>query len=395
MSEPGAHPHVAVTPVAAPALSIPDRWSRTLLWTAALGALVFLMGLFVAPERTWGGYLMGYTWFVQLALAGPLFLAIVHLTGARWGYPLRRIPEAMGATLPIALGLGLLLLAGIHSLYEWSHAQVVAEDPLLQHKSAWLFTTGFAVRLVAYFAIWLWLGGKVLRRSLSREADPERRRGDVGTSALYMAVFAVTFSLASVDWLLSLDAHWFSTMYALYVLSGLACAGAAACTIALVWLRRSGALRAVVTRDVLDDLGKVLLGLSLLWAYLWYCQYMIVWYSDLPEETGYYILRRSGDWGPLVPASLVIHFAVPFLALMLRAWRRNGVALVRISVVILIGHALDLFVMIAPPLQPDGPAVGLWELGPVVGALALFAWAMLRGLARAPLSAPGAPATTR
>ena len=221
--------------------------------------------------------------------------------------------------------------------------------------------------------------------SSSDEPQPERRRRTLVTSALFMATFAITFSLASVDWIQSLDPHWFSTMFALRTLSGAVCSGLALCTILLVVARRRGPLRHVVTKDVMDDLGKILLGFSLFWGYIWYCEYMIVWYSNIPEETGYYLLRREGDWGTLQPVNLIVNFAVPFLCLMLRAWRRNGVVLMRIAGWILVGHALDLYVMIAPPLMPGDPQLGLWELGPLIGACALFGWILVRKLSSGPL----------
>jgi hypothetical protein len=360
----------------------PPRLLRILLATASAGALVFLCGTMIAPERVWGGYLMGFIYFVGLALAGPLFLSILYLSDARWGRPLRRVPEAMSAALPVSFVLGLGLIMGTHALYEWSHEQVVAEDSLLLHKAPWLNVTGFSIRLVAYFAVWIWIGRKVAWRSSAQGTSLVRRRTDIRVSAAFMAALAFTFSLASLDWVQSLDPHWFSTMFALRTLSGVACAGLALCTILLVVLRRQGPLRDVVTRDVMDDLGKILLALSLFWAYIWYCEYMIIWYSDIPEETGYYLLRSRGGWETLVPVNLVVNFAIPFLALMLRSWRRNGVVLMRIAGVVLIGHALDLYIMIAPPIVGSELRLGLWELGPVIGAVALFGWILLRALSR-------------
>ncbi len=377
----------------APRYQASPRLLVGLLATAVAGGLVFLAGTIVAPDRVWGGYLMGFTYFVGLALSGPLFLSILYLCNARWGLPLRRVPEAMTAALPAAFVLGLGLIMGSHALYEWSHEQVVAQDPLLTHKSAWLNVFGFSLRLILYFAAWIWVGRRVARRSTSTEPGVERSRANVRTSALFMAVLAFTFSLASVDWIQSLDAHWFSTMFALRTLSGVGCAGLALCTVVLVALRRHGPLREVVTRDVMDDLGKILLALSLFWAYIWYCEYMIIWYSDIPEETVYYLLRNQGGWETLGPVNLLVNFAVPFLALMLRAWRRNGVVLMRIAAVVLVGHALDLYVMIAPPLMGGELWLGLWEIGPVIGTLALFAWLLLRALARAPLVPTDSPAS--
>ena len=357
---------------------------RGLVATACAGALVFLVGTVVAPERAWIGYLMGFSYFVGLALAGPLFLSIIYLSDARWARPLRRVPEAMGAALPVAFVLGLVLIMGMHALYEWSHEEVVAGDALLRHKASWLNAVGFSLRLILYFAVWIWIGRSVVRRSRMAPSAGSRR-GEIQASALFMAALAVTFSLASVDWIQSLDAHWFSTMFALRTLSGVACAGLALCTVVLVALRRAGPLRTVVTRDVLDDLGKILLSLCLFWAYIWYCEYMIIWYSDIPEETIYYLLRTQGGWETLVPVNLIVCFALPFLALMLRAWRRNGVILMRIAVLVLVGHALDLYVMVAPPVMHGELRLGLWEIGPLVGALALFSWVFLRALGRAPL----------
>ncbi len=369
-------------------MSISPRLLRGLFAAAVAGGVVLLLGTMIAPERVWGGYLMGFSYFVGLALAGPLFLSIHYLTRAKWSQPLRLVPEAMTAALPAAFVLGLVLLMGTHALYEWSHAAVVAEDALLQHKAPYLNLAGFALRLVAYFAIWIWLGRKLAARSRATEPPQQRRRRDIGFSALFMATFAITFSLASVDWIKSLDPHWFSTMFALRTLSGVGSAGLAVCVIVLVVLRRKGTLRAVVTRDVMDDLGKILLALSLFWAYIWYCEYMIIWYSNIPEETGYYLLRNQGGWGTLVRVNLIVNFAIPFLSLMLRAWRRNGVVLMRIAGVVLVGRALDLYVMVDPPILGGELRLGLWELGPLLGALALFAWILLRALARTPLAAP-------
>ncbi|MAF66964.1 MAG: hypothetical protein CMJ84_15075 [Planctomycetes bacterium] len=366
--------------------------SNGLLTTAGLGASLFLVGVMLQPERAWGGYLMGFIYFVGLALAGPLFLSIVYLCGASWARPLRRIPEAMSAALPVAFVLGLGLIVGTHELYEWSHAQVVEEDLLLSHKAAYLNVGGFSVRLIIYFVIWIWVGRKVVGLSTSRTPQPQGRRRSIAISALFMAVLSVTLSLASIDWVQSLDPHWFSTMFALRILSGFGCAGMALCTLVLTVLRRRGPMRAVVTAERMDDLGKILLSLALFWAYIWYCEYMIIWYTDIPEETGYYLLRRQGDWGTLLPVNLTVNFAVPFLVLMPRPWRRSSVILTRVAVLILVGHALDLFVMIAPPILGSDVRLGLWELGPLVGALALFGWILLRALGRAPLVPSESPA---
>lgn len=365
-----------------PTLSLSVAAKRALLLAVGLGTLVFFVGLAVEPARAWGAYLIAFNVFVGLALAGPLFLAIVYLSNGRWAMPLRRVPEAMGGALGVAGVLGLVLIIGTHTLYEWSHAQVVQGDALLRHKAPWLNVVGYSVRMVVYFAIWIWIARRLAARSSATEPEPERRRATIRDSATFMALFAVTFSLASLDWIQSLDPHWFSSMFALRTASGVCLAGLAFATIVLVEFRRRLGLRDVVTKHVLDDLGKVLLALSLFWAYIWYCQYMIVWYTNIPEETGYYLIRRTGDWTTLLRLNFAVNFGVPFLALMLGAWRRNAIVLQRIAMWILLGRVLDLFVLIAPPLQGVVPRFGLWEVGPVIAAFALFVLIFVKRLAR-------------
>lgn len=367
------------------------RVSRALVVTALAGGLLFLAGVLLAPTRAFGGYLMGSVCFTGLALAGPLFLSLLTLCGARWHEPLRRVPEALGAALPVAFLLALGLLPGIHALYEWSHAEVLRQDALLAHKSAWLNPSGFGLRLVLAFGAWILLGRLVLR---SRAEGPgsDRARA-LRRSAAFLFLFAPTYSLASIDWIGSLEPHWFSTLFALRTLSGLASAGLAFCILALVALRPRPAWKELLPRELLDDLGKLLMALTLLWAYVWYCQYMIQWYSNIPEETGYHELRKAGDWLTLSRLSLVLCFGLPFTTLLLRSFRRKPAVLARVAACVLLGHALDLFLLVAPPLQGASPSLGPWELGPLVGALALFTALFRRALSGAPRRAgrPAAP----
>jgi hypothetical protein len=371
---------------AAPDFVPPRRLVDVLRATALLGGVVFLVGLFVAPRRAWSGYLMGFVFLVGLGLSGGLFLSVLTLAGARWATALRRIPEAMTTVLPAAAFAGIALLGGVHSLYEWSHAGVVAEDPLLQGKVGYLNVPFFAARLVLFFALWIWLTRAMVKPSRLQDADgrPEHGRRRWMAAALFLPVFAVTFSFASIDWLESLEPHWFSTIYALGTLSGLGSSGLAICIILAVLLRR-GPLRGVVNDHHLDDLGKIGIGFALFWGYIWYCQYMLIWYTNMPEETPYYVLRSQGGWRVVSAVSVLLNWAVPFFALMPKAVRRSEALLVRVAWVMLAGQAVHLFMLVGPGIAGERPVVGLWEIGPVIGALGLFFWLTLRGLARAPL----------
>ena len=370
-----------------PLTFVPPRDTMLGLRVAAIvGGLAFLLGLFVAPERAWAGYLIGFTFFVGLALSGGLFISVLTLSNARWATVLRRIPEAMSGTLPVAALFGVALAGGVHSLYEWSHDSAVIADPILQAKAPYLNSGFFLLRLVLFFSLWIWICRRLVRTSHAQDLDGDRRhsRERVRWAALFMPIFAVTFSLASIDWLKSIEPHWFSTIYGLVTLSGVGTSGLAVCILLAVYLRR-GPLRGVIRMDHLDDLGRIGIGLALFWGYIWYCQWMLIWYTDMPEETPYYVLRAKGAWKHLMAANLLLNWMIPFFALMPRAMRRSETALVRIAWVMLVGQALNLYMLVEPALMREGPVLGLWEIGPIVGLLSLFLWQTLRNLSGSPL----------
>lgn len=347
----------------------------------AFGTASFIAGLFVEPQRAWGGYLIGFVSFAALALAGPVFLSMLALSGARWWIALQRIPEAMSKTLPVAGLLGLGLLFGVHHLYEWSHTEAVRTDTLLQHKSAWLNTTAFAVRMIVVFAIWILFARWLLARTAAVEANESEaisKRQRAG--AIFLAVLAITFSVASFDWLMSLEPHWFSTMFALMHFAGLGCAGVAAAIVLALVMEKQGALRGVLNQEHLHDLGRLLFSLTLLWAYLWFCQYMLIWYTNIPEETVHYATRQQGSWWLLVQATVIVKWTVPFLALLSRQACRSRKTLGRVAAFVLLGQAMEFFVQVGPTSLHGELAIGIWEVGPAIGTMCLFFLVTLRAL---------------
>ncbi len=370
-----------------------DHTRQVLRFVAIVAGLITLAGLFAAPERVWAGFLMGFSYFTLLALAGPVFLAFICLSGARWSISLERIPAAMSTTLPLAGGLGLVLLFGIHSLYEWPHASVLEHDVILQGKEAWLNPTAFALRLVGVFLVWCFFARKLstLSAQFARRPTEGLAISRVKWSAAFVAVTATTFSIASMDWLMSLEPHWFSTMFALLQFASLGAAGLAAAILILLRQERQGALVHPLRDDHLHDLGKILFSLTLLWVFCWYCQYMLIWYTNIPEETVHYTVRKEGPWWLLVQATVVIKWVVPFLALMPRSLCRNRKVLARVAICVLVGQALDLFVQVGPPLMGPHPVVGAWEVAPMAGALALFFLVAETAVARTPSVAPNHP----
>ena len=369
-----------------PSLSVPSGTTRALRVVAGLGGLLFLVGLFVAPQEAWTGYLMGFMLYVELALAGAFFLAILTLASARWAAALRRILEAMATALPVGGLLALILLGGVHTLYEWSHSNVVESDVLLLGKSGYLNVGFFVVRLVVFFTLWILLSRRMIRASRDQDTGggaAAKRRLLFG-AVFFLPVFAVTFSLASVDWLKSLEPHWFSTIYGLVTLSSLGSAGLAACLIFAILLRR-GPLKGIVRPDHLDDLGKIGMGFALFWGYIWYCQYALIWYTNMPEETPYYFIRSQGGWRLLSWVNVTLNWGIPFFALMPKFVRRTPRYLLQIAYVMLVGQALNMFMLVGPSQMGGSPHFSIYEVAPVIGAGALFFLLVLRGLAAAPL----------
>ena len=351
-----------------------SRLSRALLATAIVGGLGFVAGAFAAPERAWAGLLVGFHLVLGLALAGTVFLALLACSGARWAAALRRVPAAMSAALPVAALAALLLLFGVSRIFEWSHPSEVEHDAVLAEKSAYLNAPFLAVRTVVAFALWTWLAAKV------RSAAPGATR--VRWGAAFMAVFAVTFSWTSVDWLESLEPHWTSTIFALTSLAGLALSGIAVAIVLAIHMRRRGAWRGVLTDDHLHDAAKLLFAFSLFWSYVHYSQYLLIWYTNNPEETAWYAPRLHGMWWTTGALSFALNGVIPFVLLLFRRVRRSEGALLRIAALVLLGRVADLFFHVGPTLLRDTPWPSVWEVLPVVGLAAMFAFATLRALAQ-------------
>jgi hypothetical protein len=356
------------------------RGERRLLSLAVAGALITLVAFLADHEAAWAGLLVAGQFALGLALGGLLFLVFTYVMKAGWSVALRRIPEAMAGALPHAGGFVLLTLLVSLGAYEWSHADAVAGDALLQHKSGWLNVGAVLVRAVVCLGLWALFARALVRASRRQDlsGDLAETRRCVHLSCAFLAVFAVTFSVASFDWIMSLEAHWFSTVFAIYTFSGVFLSGVAAIILLAVALRRFGPLRDVVRPDHLHDLAKLAFGFTVFWAYIWFCQYMLIWYSDIPEETTYYVSRMKAPWHPWMLLNVAVNWLAPFLLLLPRPAKRNEAILVRVALLLLLGRLLDLHLMVAPPVVGAQPWSLLWTLGPIALALPLLVLVILR-----------------
>jgi len=297
--------------------------------------------------------------------------------------------------LPLAAVLLGVVWIARPQLYPWTTASSVeaASSPAMAFKLAWLSRPFFLFRAAAFLIIWIGFAVAIRRASLRQDGDGDRRwtRANVRLSAAFLLVFGVTFTLASFDWVMSLEPLWYSTIFGVYNFAGLFLSGLAAIVLIALWLERAGPLRHVLTDDHLHDLGKLLFAFSVFWMYIWFSQYMLIWYTNIPEETAYFVRRAHGGWFVLFLANVVLNWLVPFVVLLRRDAKRRRQTLGLVAAIVLVGRWLDVYLLIFPAVVGDAPRIGLWELGLTAGGLGAFGLALvwaLRGASAVPLADP-------
>ncbi len=367
----------------------PRRLLRVLQGLAVLGGVTLAAGLVLAPQRAWANVLLAGNYLVGLALGGLVLVALHYVTGARWSAPLRRPMEALAAALPVA-GVALLVVLLLKpSLYSWTGpAPAGAEEPSAL-RAFWLSRPFFLLRALAYLAVWLAFAAALVRatRRQDETGDPAPTTRILRLSAGFLVAFGVTCWLSSDDWLMSLEPDWSSTIFAVYNFAGFFLSALAAVTLLAVWLRRAGPLRGVTT-DQLHDLGTLLFAFSSFWMYTWFCQYLLIWYTNHPEETAYFERRQDGAWPALVLLAVVLNWAIPFAVLLFRPAKCRPAILAAVCLIILAGRWVDLFVMIFPSQGEALARPGVAEAGIALGAVGVGTLAVLRSLSRAPLPRP-------
>jgi hypothetical protein len=360
-----------------------ERYQRPALLVGTAALAVCVVGAFFAPAQFFRSYLFAFLFWTGVALGCMAIAMLHHVTGGAWGLPIRRPLESGTRTLPLMLLLFLPLLLGARRIYEWADPAAVARDPILRHKSLYLNLPFFTGRALLYFAAWLALAYFLNRWSLEQDStgpQPIARRLQLLSSAGLVA-WGLTVTFASIDWAMSLEAHWFSTMYGVLFIAGQGLTAFAFIVVVLVLLAGTPPLAGYVRERHYHDLGKLMLAFVMFWAYVSFSQYLIIWAGNLPEEIPWYLRRLQGGWGWVGLALIVFHFLLPFLLLLPASANRNPRILAGVAGLVLFMRLVEVFWLTQPAfagsrfrlhwmdvLVPIGVggiwlAVFLWQLG--------------------------------
>jgi len=369
------------------------RVTRLALVVAVVGFVGLGVGMVLSPARAMTNFLVGSYAAISLAVGAMGLIALLTVANAGWAAVCKRVMEGFGAFVPLGAILILATIPGIQTLYEWSRPEA-AHDPLLHNKAAYLNVPFFIIRMLVILGAWVLFTTRLRRLSIQQDggadADVALAARNSRWSAAFIAVLAITLCLAGFDWFMTLEARWFSTIFGLYHIAGMLVSTVSAVAVATVLLKRAGLLP-MVRADHLHDLGKLMFGFCTFWAYLWLSQLLLIWYSNIPEETAYYGVRWEHGWTPVFIVNVVVNFVVPFLLLLPQWAKRNERALLIVGTILLLGRWLDLFLMAAPSNIASAPVPGLLELAGILGPMGLFVFWVTRTWQRVPLQATRDP----
>jgi hypothetical protein len=332
------------------------RTRTAFLAVGALGLVLSAVGFALDRAQFFHSYLVAVVFVLSVSLGCLFFVMLHHATRAGWSVAVRRLAEVAAAAVPVLAILFIPVLLGMRDLFPWTRPEVVGEDPLLRGKQPFLNVPFFVARAAFYFAAWTWLSRYFLRASVAQDTSRDyvptivmQRRAAPG-----IILYGLTLTLLAFDWLMSLDPHWYSTIFGVYLFSGTTWVGFAFLTLAALFLRRGGHLTHTIRTDHFQDLGRLLFAFSVFWAYIAFSQFLLIWYGNIPEETIWYVHRIQGSWREVSLFLFIGHFAIPSVLLMSRWTKRRPVFVAALAAWALFMHYLDLYWIVMPNLHHEG-----------------------------------------
>jgi hypothetical protein len=338
------------------------RWStgRNVLAFAALVAILLCaFGYWQNPERFFRSYMVAFAFTAATGIGAFFFVMVQYLTGSAWSVTVRRIMENIMITLPVGALLFIPIAFGLKSIYSWADRAMVLADPVLKLKANYLTENAFLLRTTIFFVLWsIWIFS-IYRQSTKQDSEKSIRQMHIISkwSAPGLFLVVVVGTLASYDWLMSIEPKWYSTIFGLYILSGGALTFMSIVTLVALGFRKAGILTKSITLEHYHDLGKWMFALTAFYTYIAFSQYLLIWYANLPEETIWYRNRSAGSWIFIALAMPFIRFVIPFFTLICRPAKRNLTILGIVAVWCIVVEYVDLYWVVMPAYYKDGPQV--------------------------------------
>lgn len=361
-----------------------NRIQQRSLIIGLVGLVICIIGAFISQEQFFQSYLLGYLFWVHIALGCFAGIMMHHLVGGRWGFVIRRFLESGAMTLPLMALLFIPIIFGMREIYLWAQPEQIAESELLQHKTGWLNIPFFLGRTALYFVIWI--GGAYLLNRWSKQQDETAEAGLnnrlKALSAPGLVLYVLTATFAAFDWMMSLEPEWFSSIYGVLFISGQALITFAFAIVLVTILSNREPLSNWISPGIYNDLGNFLLGFVSFWAYISFSQYLIIWSANLPEEITWYLTRTQGGWQWLALGLIFFHFSLPFAILLSRRAKRKARLLTIVAVFIIFMRLVDLFWLTMPAFRTQGVSIHWLDLVTLItiGGLwiAFFSWHLQR-----------------
>ncbi|MCI0605739.1 hypothetical protein L0156_22350 [bacterium] len=369
------------------AMPMLERLQKRSFLVGVIVSAAALIAAFMSPAQFFRSYLFAYVFWVGLALGSLAITLLHHLSGGRWGAVIRRVLESGTRTFPLLALLFLPLIFGMRDIYIWADQQKIATDAILKHKSLYLNIPFFLARTVVYFAVWFFLA--YLLNKWSRQEDeastPELQSKFTFLGGIGLLLYGLTATFAAVDWMMSLEPHWFSTIYGLLVIVGQVLSAFAFVIAIASILMQYKPLSDVMTTVQFHDLGKLMFAFVMIWAYLAFSQFLIIWSGNLPEEIPWYLHRLHSGWQFVALFLVLFHFALPFLLLLSRETKKRPRILAMIALGVFIMRFVDLYWMVGPEFHHHGLAVSILDFLLPVGMGGLWLAFFFRQLKAMPL----------
>lgn len=366
-------------------VKISKGFQYTAIAMIVAGAAVIVYSFIANPERAWANLLLNNYMFLSLAIGASFFIAIQHISQSGWSSMFKRVPEAMMAFVPYSGIIMLLLYFGMKYLYHWADPGVVAADAVLQHKSPYLNIPFFFIRMVLFYIAWMVMTQLLRRASLSEDAQGGMMWFEKSEfySKVHIFLLAVTFSFASFDWIMSLEPHWFSTLFSLKNFVAAFFHGSATVVLIVIILHERGYFKELNKSHMLD-FSRYIFMLCTIWGYFAFSQFMLIWYGNIPEETEYFALRWHSGFKVIFYVNFLINWFLPFVFMLPQVLNKNIKVVKTIAILLIFGQYLDLYEQIFPAVM-GSPIFGITEIGFFIGFAGLFLFITAKALAAAPL----------